>query len=61
MKCVHVGQSDCGPTEPSLSVNQSTGSLAITEPFGAKVLGITCCGGKEETSTNLSTSNCHSI
>lgn len=33
--------------QPSLSVNQSAGSLAVTEPFGAEVLGVTRCENKE--------------
>lgn len=42
------------PAEPSLSVNQSTSSLAVTEAFGAKVLGVTRCRRKEETSASCS-------
>lgn len=37
----------CDYRQPSLSVNQSAGSLAVTKAFGAEVLGVTCCGGKE--------------
>lgn len=33
--------------QSSLSVNQSTGSLAITKAFGPEVLGVTSCGGRE--------------
>lgn len=32
--------------QPSLGVNQSSGSLAVTNSFGPKVLGVTRCGGK---------------
>lgn len=53
---------DCrsGPAESSLGMNQSTGSLAITEPFGPKVLGITRCKGNKQTIINeLQTSLLH--
>lgn len=39
--------------QPSLSVNQSAGSLAVTKPFGPEVLGVTRCGNKERTDRNM--------
>lgn len=45
--CKGVIVCQSGPVQPSLSVNQSAGSLAVTETFGPEVLGITRCGVKE--------------
>lgn len=33
--------------QPSLSVNQSAGALAVTKPFGPEVPGVTRCENKE--------------
>lgn len=41
-ECMKLCLCRCDPVHPSLSVNQSPGSLAETEPFGPEVLGVTC-------------------